>query len=261
MSAASLEIDVLGPVAVQGAMQPFRRSAALELVVFLAFHRVGAQNADWPIALWPDRAISPPTIHSTASDARRALGRTTDGRDRLCHGGRIKLSDDVRTDVEEFERLASFETPDHLVAALKLIRGPIFSGLRRTDWAVLDGTQARIEALVAGAAMRAAEALSAAGRAHQAEWAVRRGLVVSPYDERLYRALLRTTAAQGNRVGLRATMAQLLVLAGASEGVHRLSGSSRRGRAALDLVHPETADLFRELIDGPPASGGISSRL
>ena len=43
---------------------------------------------------------------------------------------------------------------------------------------------------------------------------IRRALQVSPYDERLYRALLVATAAQGNRVRLHAAMAQLLTLAG-----------------------------------------------
>ena len=45
---------------------------------------------------------------------------------------------------------------------------------------------------------------------------MRRGLVVTPYDERLYRALLRALAAQGNRVRLRGAMAELLT-AGAAD--------------------------------------------
>ena len=43
---------------------------------------------------------------------------------------------------------------------------------------------------------------------------VRQALQVSPYDERLYRALLIATAAQGNRVRLHSAMAQLRTLAG-----------------------------------------------
>ena len=40
------------------------------------------------------------------------------------------------------------------------------------------------------------------GCGDEAEWMVRQALQVSPYDERLYRALLVATAAQGNRVRL-----------------------------------------------------------
>src|ERR1700749_1863062 len=70
----AVEVAVLGPVAVHGAAGPFRRSAALELVVYLAFHRAGVRHADWSLALWPERPVSPTTAHSTSSDARRALG-------------------------------------------------------------------------------------------------------------------------------------------------------------------------------------------
>ena len=42
---------------------------------------------------------------------------------------------------------------------------------------------------------------------------IRRGLRVSPYDERLYRALLRAAEAMGNRVGMRSAMAELLRVA------------------------------------------------
>ena len=43
---------------------------------------------------------------------------------------------------------------------------------------------------------------------------VRRALRVSPYDERLYRALLRATEAQGNRVGLHRPWPSCSTLAG-----------------------------------------------
>ena len=70
----------------------------------------------------------------------------------------------------------------------RLVRGPVLAGLRRADWAVLDGTQAALESLVVHTALRASRSLVAAGRPDRAAWALRRALVVSPYDERLYRA-------------------------------------------------------------------------
>ena len=49
------------------------------LVVYLAFHRNGVRHGEWSLALWPDRPVSLATVHSTASDARRALGRARPG--------------------------------------------------------------------------------------------------------------------------------------------------------------------------------------
>jgi DNA-binding SARP family transcriptional activator len=142
---------------------------------------------------------------------------------------------------------------------MKLIRGPLFGGLRLADWAVLDGTQAAVESLIAETALRGAEALQVLGRAADAEWIVRRALVVSPYDERLYRALLLATAAQGNRLALHVTMGQLLTLAGDFAGW----GASGRGpeTRALSCLHPETADLYRELLRGSPAVSSTPVRL
>ena len=84
----------------------------------------------------------------------------------------------------------------------------MFAGLRRTDWAVFDGTASQIEALVVRTALRGAEGFVRLGEGGEAEWMVRQALHVSPYDERLYRALLVATAAQGNRVRLRSAMAE-----------------------------------------------------
>ena len=194
------EIDVLGPVVVQGAAEPFHRSAARELVVYLAFHRGGVRHAAWALAIWPERPVAPATVHSTSSDARRALGRAPDGAPLLARGWDLRLHDSVRTDVDRFVALSASEQPERLFEAMQLVRGPLFDGLHRVDWAVFDGTQAWIESLVARTALRGADACIGRGLGSEAAWMVRQALRVSPYDERLYRALLRATAAQGNRV-------------------------------------------------------------
>ncbi len=254
-------VRLLGPVVVDGAARPFRRSAALELVVYLSLHRRPVAYTEWPVAIWPERAVSLATAHSTASDARRALGRSAGGAWHLPHEGRqLRLSASVTTDVEQFTTLASTDDPRGVVEAMRLVRGPLFGGLRRADWAVFDGTQAAIENLVVGAALRSAEGMMARHLGADAAWAVRRALVVSPYDERLYRALLRATASQGNRVALRATMTELLTLAGDASGHARTRG--RRGtHGSMTCLHPETADLYRDLLRGAPAVGAAPARL
>ncbi|HEY1651188.1 MAG TPA: BTAD domain-containing putative transcriptional regulator [Acidimicrobiales bacterium] len=250
-----VEVAVLGPVSVRGVPQPFRRAAARELVVYLAFHREGVRHGEWALALWPDRPVSPATVHSTASDALRALGETADGAARLPCGPRLRLDRSVGTDVDRFGALVR---SGRYIEAVRLVRGPLFGGLRRSDWAVLDGTLAEVEASVVQAVLRGADALLRSGRAAESEWTVRRGLAASPYDERLYRALLRALSAQGNRVGLRAAMAQLLVLAGDPPAPPMLAGWAG---GAWEPLHPETTALYRELLCGRPATGGAPARL
>ncbi len=252
MTYDGVEVAVLGPIALRGAAGPFGRSASLELVVYLAFHRRGVSHGDAALAIWPDRSVSLPTVHSTCSDARRALGRDADGTLRLPRGVHLRLSDSVTTDVDRFASLADSDDPHRLLGAMQLIRGRVFSGLRRTDWAVFDGTQSEIECLVARTALRGADGFVRGGHGAEAEWMVRRALLVSPYDERLYRALLRATSAQGNRVGLRSAMAQLRTLAGEVDDPAPAPGG--RASGPQDCLHPDTTALYRDLLNGSPVA-------
>jgi hypothetical protein len=81
---------------------------------------------------------------------------------------------------------------------------------------------------------------------------------VSPYDERLYRALLLALAAQGNRVRLRGAMAELLTVA-ADAPLPAPHG--RSSGAEMGMLHPETTALYQELLCGWPATGGAPARL
>jgi DNA-binding SARP family transcriptional activator len=245
-----VEVSVLGPARVCGTTAPFHRTAALDLVVYLAFHRGGVSHAAWSLALWPDQPISAATVHSTASDARRALGDAPDGAAYVTRGKELRLHPAVTTDVQRFARLAGSEDPDEVLGALALVRGPVLSDLRRADWAIFDGTKAQIESLVAAAARRGADHLLRNGQPDRAEWVVRQAIAASPYDERLYRALLRALAAQGNRLRLRTAMGELLALAGEG-GIP----------VAIDCLHPRTTALYRGLLRGAPAVGGHAARL
>jgi DNA-binding SARP family transcriptional activator len=258
---SGIEVALLGPVQVRGAPEPFRRSAALGLVVYLASHRRAVAQGEWVHALWLDRAVTPTTVHSTASDARRALGRASDGTLHLPRGRLLRLGDGVTTDVERFAALVSTRHLPSLLDALRLVRGPLFAGPGQADWAVLDGTQAALEAMVVETGLRAATSSLAAGRADEAIGAVRRALLVSPYDERLYRALLEATAAQGSRVGLRSTMVQLLTLAADVPRPERDPRWPGFGTAQLSLLHPQTTALYDSLVSGLPATRASPSRL
>ncbi len=232
---AEVEIAVLGPVEIRGAAREFTRAWSRELVVYLALHPEGASNDVWATALWPERVMAPSSLHSTASVARRSLGKARDGSDHLPRShGRLALGPSVGTDWDRFVALAGQDDPRAWTEALGLVRGRPFDGLRSTDWTVLDGTAPTIESSIVDLSGRLAGACLRSGDPRGAEWAARRGLVVSPYDERLYRMLLRAADAAGNPGGVESVMAELVrVVADEIE--------------PLESVHPSTLALYRSL--------------
>jgi DNA-binding SARP family transcriptional activator len=174
----------------------------------------------------------------------------------------LRLSNSVATDVDRFADAAEGPDPDRWKDALALVRGRPFEGLDLADWAVLDGTQARLETMVVDTALKAAEHFLHLGRGEEAEWSIRRGLRANPYDERLYRGLLWAKESMGNRAGMWSTMAELRCLA--SDGGDRSGapGPGTEGLMAQSCVHPATVALFRELSQREsPAARGEPSRL
>ena len=231
----SVEVRVLGPVEIVGAARPFARAWTTELVVYLVMHPGGTSNEQWATALWPERAMAPASLHSTASAARRALGSDAEGEDHLPRSrGRLALGPSVRSDWDELVGRSRSNEPADWRRTLELIRGRPFEGMRCPDWVLLEGIQATIEAVVVDLACRLAEYCLSAFDAPGAEWAARQGLRVSPYDERMYRVLMRSADAAGNPAGVEAIMAEL---------VHLVADDVE----PFDAVHPETLALYRSL--------------
>ncbi len=230
-----VEIGILGPVVIRGADREFTRAWARELVVYLSVHPGGAANEVWATALWPEKVMAPSSLHSTASVARRSLGKARDGSDHLPRShGRLALGPSVGTDWDRFLSLSARQDVGAWREALDLVRGRPFDGLRSTDWHVLDGTGPAIESTIVDLSGRLAGACLSSGDPRGAEWAARRGLVVSPYDERLYRMLMRAADAAGNPGGVESVMAELVrVVADEIEPV--------------ESVHPSTLALYRSL--------------
>jgi len=238
-------VAILGPVEVRGAARPFRRAPAFDLVVYLALHHRGASNDAWATALWPDRLMAAPTLHSTASAARRALGHGTLGLDHLPRShGRLQLAPSVVTDWQQLRELAALGDAAAWRAGLSLVRGRPFDGLRHGDWAVLEGVLCVVEESVVELALRLGEHELAAGSGRAAALAARAGLLASPYDERLYRLLLRAADLEGNPAGVERVMAELVqVVGGVPTGRH----PRPIGTGDLRVVHPDTAALYRSL--------------
>jgi len=244
-SGAEVEVLVLGQIGIRGATREFTRAWAKELVVFLAMHPHGASTEAWATALWPDRLMAPSSLHSTASVARRALGQARNGVDHLPRShGRLALSDTVTTDWNRFVIHADSDDPAEWRRALDLVRGRPFEGIRSSDWPILEGIGPAIEAAVVDLSGRLAGSCLEADDPRGAEWAARQGLLVSPYDERLYRTLMRAADLSGNPAGVESAMSELVRLV--ADDIE-----------PLDSVHPSTMDLYRSLTRGRH----VSSRL
>ena len=230
-----VEVAVLGPVEIRGAARGFTRAWAQELVVYLAMHPHGATNEAWATALWPDRLMAPSSLHSTASVARRSLGTARDGTDHLPRAhGRLALASTVGTDWTRFQVLAASDEPRHWLSALSLVRGRPFDGIRSADWSILDGTAPAMESAIVDLSGRLAGERLRAGDPRGAELSARKGLLASPYDERLYRMLLRAADAAGNPGGVESVMTELVrVVADEVE--------------PIESVHPSTLALYRSL--------------
>jgi DNA-binding SARP family transcriptional activator len=232
----SVEICVLGPVRVNGTAEPFERRPKLtELVVYLALHPEGATSDAWATALWPDRRMPMSTLSNRLSETRLSLGYAPDGFAHLRkRGGRYHLGPYVSTDWDRFQQLAADPDPAGWRAALALVRGRPFEGLREVQWTLLEGVVPAIEAAVVELACRLAEHLLAARDPEGAEWAARRAMLSCPWDERLYRLVMRAADAAGNRAGVEAALRQLACVL-------------ELGEEPLSAVHPETAALYRSL--------------
>ncbi|MHB8320245.1 MAG: AfsR/SARP family transcriptional regulator [Acidimicrobiales bacterium] len=242
-----VEISLLGPVVVRGAARPFTRAWSLDLVVYLALHPGSVRSDIWATALWPDRVMAAPTLHSIASSARRALGCASSGRDHLPRGhGSLQLEATVGTDWDLFRDLAAKPDPDLWRAALCLVRGRPLQGLRSSDWAIFDGTVTELEEGVVSLAERLGEYFLEVGSPREATCAARLGLRASPYDERLYRLVMRAADEEGNPAGVEAAMRDLICLLGGTGALGRRS-FERDGADLFDLVHPETAYLYETL--------------
>lgn len=232
---AGVDVQVLGPLVILGTDRDLRRSYRLaELVAYLALHPEGASSSAWSTALWPDRRVPGQTIANRLCEARRVLGTAPDGQPRLRRGGAGHVLVDVDSDWRRFKDAAATSSPAAWEGALSLVRGRPFEGLPFGDWVVHDGLLGDMERSIGELANRLCARLLDSGQPDRAEAAARVALRAVPYDESLYRVLMRCADAAGNRAKLDALLDELGRLLECREN-------------PLAAVHPETAALYRAL--------------
>jgi hypothetical protein len=240
-----VEVRVLGPVELDGAGLPDGPGSerARELITFLALTPEGIEAERLWSTLWPGRPLERDILDAVAGLAADALGAGPDGSPLLIRDewDRLRLSDAVRLDWSRFWVLTDHAQPGPegipvLRGALELIRGRPFAGVpeRGYGWAEV-GTRALIEGTVVDVAEDLARRCIDAGDPGTAVWAARRGLLVSPADERLYRLVMLAAELERDRAGVDAAMDELL------------RSLAEEPLPAGDELEDETLALYEEL--------------
>jgi len=192
----------------------------------------------WAFAAHAHRASNPPTTapgHTGGSTTdgsaggRAADGRTADGR----------AADGGNTEAE-------------LAAALGLVTGPLFADLPagRYGWLRSTGLESGLRTAVVDVAHRLAERSLRAGDTATAMAACRTGLRAVPAAEPLWRDLLRTVAARGDRRSVEAVAAEMYRALPAATGSRPGGGLARGRRPANRPAETETNELVKALLPG-----------
>lgn len=205
-SEASIGVSLLGPVTVDavGHVEAAKRELATEIVVAVALHLDGLHDAVLRASIWP-RGVSENVCEAAMAEVANWLASDRAGRPCLQHrDGRWHLGDAVRIDYEELRQLAEAAAgagPDELAVlqqAIALFRGRAFSApAGRYGWLAFARAARDARVVATAVVRRASELLVDSGRRDEAEEALRRGLVLVPDSEVLWRELLVLTGRQG----------------------------------------------------------------
>jgi hypothetical protein len=252
LAAGEAQVRVLGLPTVEA---PGRQPAAdadllTEIVVYLALHREGAhrQLLAEEISFAGADPGGGDAVVAALEKARRWLGIDAEGEARLAPDpeGRWRLSPEVRCDWELFvaynhrAEMPGSDTESDLTTALRMVSGPLWTDLPadRYRWATTGPIARGTRAGVVDVAHRLAGLTLDFGDTMTAMAACRTGLRAVPTSQVLWRDLLRTVAARGDRRTLEAV---------ATEMYRTIStGGTRRGGRA----EAETDALVQTLLPG-----------
>jgi hypothetical protein len=219
---ASRRIGILGALSVQGtgALADERSELATEMVVYLALHPGGVHPTVLAGAVWP-RGVTADVRDATIERVRGWLGTETDGSHvlRADTEGRLSLADGVVCDWDCARNLflrsrrasSPREEVELLRRGLQLVRGEAFSQVPqgRYGWIAQDDLPRTVIRVVVDAAVRLADLLSEQADPSGASLAALAGLRVSPGDQRLWRAVLRSRYDESGVAGIQQTLTEM----------------------------------------------------
>jgi DNA-binding SARP family transcriptional activator len=237
LATPQVEVSVLGPIELHGLTGELTRRKSVQLLAWLVLHPGGGSQEVVKTALWPKGDCSDRTFWNYRWEVRRALGNTPDGEPLLPARGDLALRPEVATDWAHFRALVAKGDRSSRGEALSLVRGRP-AGDEDWIWLTTEGIMAAIESEVADIAYELGEEELDRGEYEAAAQAAAQGILISPYDERLYGILMRAANAAGNPAAVRAVM-------------HRLSAALEDDIEPFETVHPETRALYESLLARP----------
>ena len=198
-----LDVRVLGELELQRDDDPVALPAgrpARSLLALLALERREHARSQVAARLWPDvlDASARTSLRGALAALRKALGPDAD-RYLVATRERVGLSEAVRTDAADFDRLVA---ADRLEEAVALWRGELLSGLD-DEWVLVARDAWRDKAAEALAAL--AQRAEAAGALGAAVGHARAMVALDPLAEEAQRTLIRLLAAAGDRAAALAT--------------------------------------------------------
>lgn len=198
-------VSLLGPIEIQasGPLEPAKRALATEIAVAVALHADGAHDAVLRASIWP-RGVSDEIFQAAMADVGTWLGTDPGGSACLVNnGGRWYVSTAVRVDWDELRELAATpsgpEEPAALARAISLFRGEAFSAVPSGRYGWLAFARAARDSRVVATTIvrRSASLLIEQKRVSEAQEVLRRGLVLVPTSELLWRDLLTLSSWDG----------------------------------------------------------------
>jgi DNA-binding SARP family transcriptional activator len=245
---------------------PSSRKARL-LLAMLALDRRAHGRSELAGRLWPDvrEDSARVSLRTALVQLRAALGGAADLVLHPRRDGAVALAPEVRTDVEELERLLAAGEPE---AALERYRGELLAGFD-DDW--VHERRDDLRARLAAGLGTAAAAAEAAGDLQAAVRLTRRQAGLDPLAEAPHRDLIRRLAAADDRGAalaaydrLRERLADRLRVA-PSASTRRLIAEirterSREPRAAVRQASNQTASLQGRLGGGRAVVGRAPER-
>lgn len=239
-----VEVRVLGPVEVHG-VDVINRRRTVELITYLALHPGGVSADRLKTAIWPEAEPTQGTFNVTVHRARSALGIDKDGNHHLPHavtnGGNYSVGPHVAVDLARFNSLVRRARSSHdeaveadlLRAAIGLLRGQVFEGVRCYEWAFTEAIVTEAEATISDAAHRLAQLELAQGHADAATWAATQGLKAVPGSEPLFRDRMEAAHLNGDPAAVDRIVDELCRYIETLE--------------PLDDLHPDTIKLWRRI--------------
>lgn len=210
--AAQVAVSLLGPVGVvaPGPVQDGRRELLTEIVVALALHPNGLHDAVLRASIWP-RGVSDDIVTAAMSEVADWLGSGPDARARLqfadgrwsCTGGWVDWTALQRVAATAAESTSGGAGDTAELAALlrgiELFDGAAFSATPagRYGWLAFARAARDARVLATVVTRRAADLLVGQGRETEAEDVLRRGLLLVPTAEPLWRDLLNLLGRRG----------------------------------------------------------------